>query len=73
MHQSTTYESILREGSVTEARRFLLRLGTQQYGKPDPTTTAALEAIQDVDRLESLGERIPRTDLKSWEELLQGS
>ena len=77
MHQSTTYERILREGReegreeglVTEARRFLVRLGTQQFGEPDPTTAAALEAIQDVDRLESLGERILRPDLKSWEEL----
>ncbi|MFI5460589.1 MAG: hypothetical protein ACHRXM_34680 [Isosphaerales bacterium] len=73
MHQSTTYERILREGSVAEARRFLVRLGTQQYGEPDPATAAALEAIQDVDRLESLGERILRPDLTSWEELLKGS
>jgi len=81
MHQSTTYQRILREGRdegreeglVTEARRFLVRLGTQQFGEPDPTTAAALEAIQDVNLLESLGERILRPDLKSWEELLQGS
>jgi len=71
MHQSTTYERILREGSLGEAHRFVRRLGKQKFGDPGPTTTAALAEIQDVDRLEALGDRILRPDVKSWEDLLK--
>ncbi len=71
MHQSSTYERILREGRLGEAHRFVRRLGKQKYGEPDPTTAEVLERIQDVDRLEALGDRILQPDVKSWEELLK--
>jgi predicted transposase YdaD len=81
MRQSTTYQAILREGRqegmiegrVTEAQRLLLRLGTKRFGPPDAATVAATEAIHDIDRLESLGERILEPDLRGWEEFLRGS
>jgi predicted transposase YdaD len=81
MHQSTTYQKILtegrekgrEEGRITEARRFLRRQGALKFGEPDPATAVRLESIQDVDCLEVLGERIMQPDLKSWDDLLQGS
>jgi predicted transposase YdaD len=81
MQESTTYQRILREGRqeglvegrLGEARRFLRRLGTQQFGEPDAETVTALEAIQDVERLEALGEKVLRHDHKSWKDLLQVS
>ncbi len=72
MHQSSTYERILREGRLGEARRIIRRLGTQKYGEPDLITSEALEAIVDVDRLEALSDKIIRPDVTSWGDLLNG-
>jgi predicted transposase YdaD len=71
MHQSSTYQWILDEGRLSEAHRFIRRLGTEKFGVPDPTAASDLEAIQDVDRLEALGVRILRPDIKSWDDLLK--
>jgi predicted transposase YdaD len=74
MQESTTYQKILREGRnegrIAEARRMLLRQGTKRFGDPDASTLAAFEAIQDIDRLEYLGERILEPDIQGWDELL---
>ncbi len=72
MHQSSTYERILREGRLEEARRILRRQGTQTYGEPDLMTSEALEAIVDVERLEALGDKIIRPDITSWGDLFYG-
>jgi hypothetical protein len=84
MRESTTYQAILREGrqegrqeGVIEGRiageqRMLLRQGTKRFGEPNATTVAAIEAIQDIDRLEVLGERILDPDLQNWDGLLRG-
>ncbi len=83
MQESTTYQRILREGRqaglveghqegrLVEARQFLRRLGTQQFGEPDDQTVAALEAIRDLERLEAIFDQFLRQDHKSWEDLLQ--
>jgi hypothetical protein len=73
MTESTTYQAILRkgrtEGEIAEARRILLRQGIKRFGEPDATTVATLEAIQDVDRLEALIERIFDLDVPDWDGL----
>ena len=62
MRESTTYQAILREGrqegKVEGEQELLLRQGTKRFGEPDAATIAALEAIQDIDWLGALGERI---------------
>ena len=76
MKESATYQKILREGRVEGRveglvegeRRILRRLGTRQFGKPDPLIDAALDAITDLDRLEQLSVRV--LEVKTWEELL---
>jgi predicted transposase YdaD len=85
MHQSSTYEAILKEGRqeglleglevgrTGEARRFLRRLGTNKFGEPDQAIAAKLDTIQDIEFLEALGVRILQPDLSSWEDLLTGS
>jgi hypothetical protein len=70
MRESTTYQAILREGRITGEQKLLLRQGTKRFGEPDATAAAAIEAIQDVDRLEVLGERILDPGLESWDDLL---
>jgi predicted transposase YdaD len=71
MRESTTYQAILREGRITGEQQFLLRLGTKRFGEPDAATVTAIEAIQDIERLEALGERILNPDLHAWNDLLR--
>jgi hypothetical protein len=68
MEYSDTYLEILEEGAAKEARKFVLLLGSNRFGQPDPTTRAALEAINDAERLERLGVRM--LQVSSWQELL---
>ena len=35
MHESATYEKILRDGGIAEAQRLLLLLGEIRFGAPD--------------------------------------
>ncbi len=87
MRESTTYQAILQEGRqegiavgreegitegrIDEARRLLIRQGTKRFGAPDSTTLAAIEAIQDLDRFEALGDRIVDADIHGWDDLLR--
>ena len=71
MEDSDTYLEILEEGAAKEARKFLLLLGTDRLGEPDRATKAALEAINDPERLEQLGRRM--LQVGSWQELLAKS
>jgi hypothetical protein len=68
MEYSDTYLEILEQGEAKGARKFLLLLGSDRFGKPDLTTTAALEAINNPKRLEQLGRRM--LQVSSWQELL---
>jgi hypothetical protein len=74
MTESTTYQAILQkgrtEGGIAEARRWLLLQGTKRFGEPDVTTVATLEAMQDIGRLETLGERILDFGIQDWNGLL---
>jgi hypothetical protein len=69
MEESTTYQLIVKRGRIQEARAFLLRMGRSKFGGPaDAVTTAALEQITDLERLETLGERL--LHVSNWQELL---
>jgi hypothetical protein len=77
MIESATYRKVLndglQEGRILGERRLLLRVGTKKFGEPDAAIVAALDAIQDADRLEALGLRIIDADVRGWEDLLRGS
>jgi hypothetical protein len=68
MEDSSTYQYIVFKGELKEAKKLLIRQGRKRFGSPDPHTTAAIEAITDLEQLEQLGERL--LDVSSWEELL---
>jgi predicted transposase YdaD len=68
MKESSTYQAILEEGEAKEARKFLTRLGSREFGPPSATVQAALEGISDVERLEQLGLEVQSQ--ASWEDLL---
>jgi hypothetical protein len=71
MKESTTYQEIIQEGRLAEARHILLRLGQKRFGPADDTTESFLNAIDDVQRLEELSERV--YEVANWQELLQPS
>lgn len=68
MRESSTYQLILSEGELREAKKLLLLQGRKKFGPPDEATAAALEAIADLARLEQLHDRL--LEVSSWQELL---
>jgi hypothetical protein len=68
MEESSTYQYIVSKGALKEAKKFLMLQGQKRFGQPDAETSAAIEAITDVERLEQLGQRL--LDVSSWQELL---
>jgi hypothetical protein len=77
MRDSTTYQAILKEGFQEGrrevARRFLLRRGARRFGEPDAAIIAAIESIHDIDRLESLTDRLVDATASDWNDLLRDS
>jgi predicted transposase YdaD len=61
------------EGRIAGEQRLLIRLGAKRFGEPDASTVTAIEAIQEIDRLEALGERILDPHLLDWKGLLRGA
>jgi predicted transposase YdaD len=82
MQESTTYQALLKqgrdegliegrnEGRVREAQRILVRQGTKRFGESDGAVLAAIEAIEDIQQLEILSERILDPDVRDWKSLL---
>jgi hypothetical protein len=68
MKESSTYQAILEEGAVAEARKLLRRLGARPFGPPDDQTLATIDAIDDLARLEELVEGV--WSAASWQSLL---
>jgi predicted transposase YdaD len=69
MRESTTYQAILEEGRVEEARRILLHQGELLFKRPATAAErAALDSITDVAELERLTVRL--LQVPGWSELL---
>ncbi len=83
MEESVTYQAIIRkgrdqgraegkaegkaEGRAEEARKSLFLVGRQLLGEPAADVTAAIQALDDVERLEQLVVRA--LQVKTWDEL----
>jgi hypothetical protein len=65
---SSAYQLILDEGRVLGHREMLHEQGTARFGPPDPVTSAALNAIADLDRLHRMSLALLR--VTTWAELL---
>lgn len=76
MEESVTYQAIVAKGEakgldrgrLDEARRILLRQGRRRFGEPSEATVAAIEALDDLDRVEALLDRV--FELSGWGDLL---
>lgn len=75
MRESTTYQAVLEEGlaegSLEEARRMVLRLGTRKFGVPNPHVRRTLEEIASTELLEQLADRI--LTASTWAEVTRGA
>ncbi|HTU91122.1 MAG TPA: hypothetical protein VMF69_13675 [Gemmataceae bacterium] len=68
IRDSNAYQAILDEGRIESLQRTLLRQGRQKFGSPTDATTAAITAISDRERLESITDQL--LIASSWDELL---
>lgn len=75
MEDSETYQEILHEGEArglvrekARSRALLLKMGGKKFGPADAGTEAAVNAIDDLDRLDRLA--VALLDVTTWAELL---
>jgi hypothetical protein len=68
MRESVTYQAIIEEGLLEEARRILLLQGRSLFGEPSREQLAAIHALTDVRKLERLSLRLLQA--KSWQQPL---
>ncbi|MBI1916861.1 MAG: hypothetical protein HYS12_19310 [Planctomycetes bacterium] len=68
MEESVTYQGIIEKGQKKGARAALMLLGERHFGPAPAEVRAALEAIDDLERLKQLIVRVE--DVNSWQELL---
>lgn len=66
--ETTAFEAILEEGQVRGQRKLILQLGRQRFGPCDAATEAAIQAIEDPERIERMGNAL--LTVNSWQELL---
>ena len=64
-------EKGLEKGKIAEARRILLRLAEVRFGPAGKSIRATIEAIDELDRLEKMTDRI--LTAKNWRELIDQS
>ncbi len=65
---AATFAAGYAEGAVEHARETLLRQGGKKLGAPAARVEAEIAALDDVDRLNDLIDRV--LDVSSWDELL---
>ena len=69
MEESSTYQLLVRIGHLEEARKTMLRQGSNKFGPPtDVATHSRIDSIIDLELLETLTDRIPF--VSSWVDLL---
>jgi hypothetical protein len=71
MKESTTYQAILRVGRVSEAQWLLLLQGEIRFGSPDEKIFGDIDAIRDIEHLESLSRRAIDTNVHDWNDPLR--
>jgi len=65
---AVVYAEGFAEGFIKGYRKRFLRMASDQLGPPDEWRLAAIEAIEDLGRIERLGDQL--LDVTTWNELL---
>ncbi|HEY1379195.1 MAG TPA: hypothetical protein VGF55_20500 [Gemmataceae bacterium] len=71
VEESTTYQWIMEKGAIRHGRKMLLAQGRVKFGEPDAATRARIEAIDNLDQMDRLIERLILVN--SWQELFEGT
>ena len=79
LQESSFYQMLLEEGELKgrlegrleEARELLILLGQKLIGPADAATRAAIDSMDDLERLRQSALRV--LSAKNWEDLLAGS
>ena len=69
MRESSTYQGILEEGALNQARKMVLQLGQKHFGPASADVVTAVQGIDDLERLERFHNGC--SEVSSWQELLQ--
>ena len=65
---SSTFRDVHETGERVGLRKILMRLGTKRFGTPTTTTVALIDAIEEVELLQSMIERV--MDANGWGEVV---
>jgi hypothetical protein len=68
LKDSSFYQVLLKEGRIKEAQELMFRQGRLRFGRLDKATRSAIEAIDDLEPLQRLSERI--LTATNWRDLL---
>lgn len=68
VEESTTYQYILEQGAIKEARRILLEQGATKFGAPARKVRSALKELEDISRLRRMALRLITAG--SWDDVL---
>ena len=68
MRESDTYQAIVEEGRLEEARRIILDVGAERFGEPSQDIQGVIGRIVDIDRLRRLHRHLLKA--ADWQELL---
>lgn len=69
VEESTTYQYIIEQGELKEARRMLLKLGADKFGAPTRKARAAIQESEDLPHLERMMMHL--LSAASWDEVLE--
>ncbi len=68
MSESDTFDMIVEEGQVKQAKRDILRVGQKRFGPADGAATERINATSDLEWLERMHDRL--LEATTWQELL---
>jgi hypothetical protein len=69
VEESTTYQYIIEQGEMKALRRMLLRQGASKLGAPTKKVKTAIQAAEDLKRLERMVMRL--FTATSWNDVLE--
>ncbi len=69
VEESTTYQYIIEQGGLKQARRMLIQLGADKFGAPTKKVRAAIQESEDLQRLERMVRHV--LTATSWNEVVE--
>ena len=68
LESSSTFRHVHETGERVGLRKVLMRLGTKRFGTPTTTTVALIDAIEEVELLHRMIERV--MEANDWSEVV---